>query len=409
MGDGYSDLVVSIHSAGGGCLDGWRARYLAVGEESEFGLLAQPVAFLDYLSASLEAPSDPLLFYEGAGGRGNRVAVPGPYIPSGDLQFGVDPIEAIRFVKWGLGRYGHVGTAVSPAVETALDGEVDAGDTTVNVDDASSLSVDDYVQIGGGIGGDVGKITGISTNELTLELGLMHPHADDSEVVKVESPFTHIFGPTAEIALPSFTARIGKNVFEHTFAGATVSGLRFSVDRGFLTCTVNVQAQKDSHAGLNAGGKSFPSTVYNFRQATTLIADVEESSNVESLELEIANGITAESGIRFGSRFTQEFPVEGIEVSGSLTLAFPDTDEYRRFWGSLNGAQESGASPFKLEQQFRSGDDWLKFIMASAYWTQVSTPVSGRGRITQAVQFVSLVDPIWDVINVEAINSKDRY
>ena len=385
------------------------SRYLAIGEESEFGLLAQPAVFLDYLNAGLEAPTDPLIFYDGAGGRGNTIAAPGPYIPSGDLELGVDPVQAIHFLKWGLGRYGHTGTAVTPAVETTLDGDVAAGDTTITVDDASSLVVGDYVQIGGGVGGDVGKITAISSNDLTIESGLLHPHPDGADIRKVTSPFTHIFAPTKERTLPSFTARIGKNVFEHTFGGATVGSLRFAVDREFLTCRVSVQAQKDIHFGLNSGGKSFPQAIYTSRQATTLIADVDESAIVEAFELEVANSITGESGVRFGSRFPKEFPIEGIEVSGSLTMAFQDPDEYTRFWGDAAGSQESGAIPFKLEQQFRDGDNWLKFIMASVYWTQVSTPVSGRGRITQAAQFMSLSDPVWDVINVEAINTKERY
>ena len=385
------------------------SRYLAIGEESGFGILAQPAVFLDYLNANLEAPTDPLIFYEGAGGRGNTIAAPGPYIPSGDLEIGVDPIEAIHFLKWGLGRYGHTGTAVTPAVETTLDGDVAAGDTTMTVDDASLLAVDDHVQIGGGVGGDVGKITDISSNDLTIESGILHPHPDGAELAKVTSPFTHVFAPTTDRTLPSFTARIGKNVFEHSFGGATVSSLRFAVDRGFLTCRVNVQAQRDVHAGLNSGGKAFPKTIYTSRQATTLIADVDESAIVEAFELEVANSITGEAGVRFGSRFPREFPIEGIEVSGSLTLAFQDIEGYTRFWGDAAGSQESGASPFKLEQQFRDGDNWLKFIMASVYLTQVSTPASGRGRITQAVQFMSMSDPIWDVINVEAINSKERY
>ncbi len=110
------------------------SRYLAIGEESDFGILAQPVLFLDYLSASLEAPTDSLIFYEGASSRANSIAISGPYIPSGDIELGVDPIAAIHFLKWALGRYGHTGTAVSPAVETTLDGAASAGVTVPAAD-----------------------------------------------------------------------------------------------------------------------------------------------------------------------------------------------------------------------------------------------------------------------------------
>ena len=385
------------------------SRYLAIGEESDFGILAQPVLFLDYLSTSLEAPTDSLIFYEGASSRANSIAVSGPYIPSGDIELGVDPIAAIHFLKWALGRYGHTGTTVSPAVETTLDGAASAGVTTVTVEDATSLAIDDYIQIGGGIGGDVSKVTAVNSNVLTLELSLLHPHLDNADVTKVESPFTHIFAPTLEDSLPSFTARIGKGVFEHVFAGATIDRLRFSVDRGFLTCGASIQAQKDSYAAINSGGKTFPGTLYTSRHAATLISNFDESVSVESFELEIGNNVVAEAGIRFGSRFPREFPIEGLEISGSMTLAFQSLDEYERFWGASSGVQEAGGSTLRVEQQFRSGDNWLKFVMASAYWTQVSTPVSGRGRITQSVQFASVVDPVWGAINVEVINTKYRY
>ena len=384
-------------------------RYLGIREEYNFDAAMPSTVFLDFLSAGLETPSEPFIFYEGAGSRGLLLAAPGPYIPSGDLQVGVDPVEAIHFMKWGLGRYGLAGTASSPAVETTLDSEVSAGDTTVTVDDVTSLIVGDYVQISGGIGGEVGKITAVASNDITLESALLYSYADNAEVKRVVSPFTHMFRPALERTLPSFTARVGKDVFEHVFARVTIDRLSFNVERGFLTCTLSVQAQKDVTGLLNTSAKTFPRNIYTFRHATTLIASIDRSSVVEGFNLEIANNVDAEAGVRFGSRFPFEFPVQGVDVSGSLALAFNDMEEYSRFWGLAGGPDEDGANAFKLEQQFRSGNDWLKFVLGSVYWAQISTPVSGRGRITQEVQFKAIEDSIWDTIHVEAVNSKDRY
>ena len=383
-------------------------RYLGIAEEGTFGTATAAVAFIDYLDSSLAAPSEPVVFYEGAGSRGFQVAVPGPYIPSGDLQMGVDPMNFVHFLKWALGRYGLVGTVNTPP-ETTLDGAAASGDTMVTVDDGTDFAVDDYIQIDGGILGDVGKVTAINAELITLDQPLLHAHFDGADVKRVTSPFTHIFAPNNESTLPSFTARIGKDVFEHVFEGATVDRLSFSVDRGFLTCSVSVQARKDSSVTLNAGSKSFNRDIYTFRHGTTFIAGVDETAAVEGFSLEIANNLDAEGGVRMGSRFPREFPVQGLDVSGSLSLAFDSADEYARFWGASGGPSEDGADTFKLEQVFNSGVNWLKFALESVYWTQVSTPVSGRGRITQGVEFRAMENPVWGAINIEAVNTKDRY
>ena len=198
-------------------------------------------------------------------------------------------------------------------------------------------------------------------------------------------------------------------MFEHIFAGVTVDRLTFSADQGFLICKMSVQAQKDLRGDLNDGSKSFPSNLFTFRTAVTLVDDVDKSDNVESFQLDIANNLDSLAGVRFSSRFPQEFPVQGADVTGSLALAFAGTDEYRRFWGASNEPSESDVGSVKLEQQFQIGDNRLQFILGSVFWTQVSTPVSGRGRINQTVQFRAVEDSTWDVVHVEAINTKERY
>ena len=338
--------------------------------------------------------------------------MPGPYIPAGDLQFGVDPIEAFHFAKWALGQYGVVGIEKTTPNATTLTDVATNGDTTIEVAAQTGYQANDYVQVGLGVFGDTVKITALGTGQSPYTwtvTPLLNSHASGVAVKPVQAPFTHMFQPTDAKTLPSFTARIGKEVFEHVFSGAAVDRLSFNVERGFLTATASILAQKDSRAALHTGSKTFPTDMYSARNGRTIIAGTNVSSLSEGFSLDIANNLDGEGGVRMGSRFLQELLVQGVDVSGTLTLAFADSNEYARFWGGASEPQESGADTFVLEQWFTSGSNGAKFIIGAAYWTQVATPVNGRGRITQDVQFKSVDDRIWDVVHIEATNSKERY
>lgn len=389
-------------------------RYLGLGEESSFGTGVPATIFLDFLSSSLEAPSEPLIFYEGAGSRGQAIVVPGPYIPSGDIEIGVDVVEALHLLKWSLGRYGVEGVDSSPP-NTELSSAAAAGDSTITVDDESSFAVDDYVQIDGGINADTVRITALDggagpTYTWTMTPGLVNAHNSAAEVKQVTAPFKHIFRPTLEATLPSFTARVGKGLFEHAFFGATVNSLSFSIDRGILVARASLLARSDNNSDLNSSGKTFPSNLFQFRHGTTSIDNVDRTNLIQSFSIEWSNNIDEAGSVRHGSsRFPQKFPVQGADVTGSLQLAFEDMAEYTRFWGGSGEPPEDGASTFKLEQSFVAGADVLRFILGSALWTQVSTPVSGRDRILQEVSFKSIEDIHQGLITVEVTNTRDRY
>ena len=388
-------------------------RYLGLNREPSFGTAADALFYLDFLSANLEAPSEPLVFYEGAGSRGQVVSIPGPYIPSGDIEVGIDPVDAIHLILWSLGRYGVEGSAKTAGGSTTLSQAASRGDTTIKVASKTGLAVDDYIQVGAGIGGDTVKVTAIdgtaSPYTLTVALGLLNDHADSTAVKEMQTPFKHVFRPTLDDVLPSFTARIGKGLFEHVFSGATINSIGFSVEQGFLVASASILAQKDAQVALNSSPKRFPTNMFTFRQGTTAIANVDRTSLVQSFSVQWTNNIDESGSVRHGSRFPRKFNTQGVDVTGSLQLAFEDMNEYTRFWGDAAGTREAGADPFKLEQSYVAGADKLRFVLGSALWTQVSTPVSGRGRITQEASFKSVVDSQWDIITVEMTSGKERY
>ena len=388
-------------------------RYLGLGEETTFGTGVPATFFLDFLSSSLEAPSEPLIFYEGAGGRGQAISVPGPYIPSGDIEVGVDVVDALHLFKWALGRYGIEGTDDSPP-STTLAAAAEIGDTTISVNSETDFAVNDYIQIDSGIGADTVKIAALDggagpTYSWTISPGLLNVHSSDDAVKRVTTPFKHIFRPTQESTLPSFTARVGKGLFEHTFFGTAINSISFSVDRGILVVRASLLSQIDKNTALDSASKTFPSSLFLFRHGATAIDGVDRTSMVQSFSIQWSNNIDEAGSVRHGSRFPQKFPVQGVDVTGSLQLAFEDMAEYTRFWGGSGEPPEAGSGTFKFDQSFSIGADVLRFILGSALWTQVSTPVSGRDRILQEVSFKSIDDPSWDLITVEVTNNKERY
>ena len=84
-----------------------RNRYIGIVEEPEFGTtnILTPAIYLDIASTSLDAPSNPNLFYTGGLGRGTSKVVQGAYLPEGDIQYAADLHSIGYFFKWALGQY----------------------------------------------------------------------------------------------------------------------------------------------------------------------------------------------------------------------------------------------------------------------------------------------------------------
>ena len=86
-------------------------RYAGFAEETTFNQTPSPAAafYVDQTSASVNAPKESELIYEGGLGRAPRLHRPGFYSVSGDVEYAFD-IRTIGWVlKWALGGYEYVG------------------------------------------------------------------------------------------------------------------------------------------------------------------------------------------------------------------------------------------------------------------------------------------------------------
>src|SRR5690606_32486024 len=73
-----------------------------------------------------------------------------------------------------------------------------------------------------------------------------------SDVVEgyITAPYTHIFSPATTPLMHSFSAKIGKDIFEHIFLGNVVSSISLEVANEWALMTVSTVGAKDKKSTL---------------------------------------------------------------------------------------------------------------------------------------------------------------
>lgn len=199
---------------------------------------------------------------------------------------------------------------------------------------------------------------------------------------------THEAFGVNEAILPSFTTRLGKDVFEHVFAGCVVDSLVLDLAGDFLLATMELGAQKDSKAALQAVDAlllpdEFPLAFHEVTLELPAASDL--SASVKALTLTIANGLRPDSGRSIGSRFARRLPVGEREVTLGLDLWYEDTAQLETFWGAVGGPADAGATDFITKIIADAGiDGSLVLDFPSTHFSQVQQQGSGRDEITRS-------------------------
>lgn len=385
-------------------------RYFGFGQEAAFGQEQTNMAgYLDFLRTDLDVPNSSPIVYEGAG-RAPTAVIPGPYIPRGTIEAGVDENVWPWLLYFLCGAFKQEGTAVSGGGDTTLDGTAAAGQKVVPLTATTNFNIDDWVTIGYQENGQIASVQdGVS---ITLKENLIKTHLSGAVCKEITAPFIHKFMPSAGLALPSFTARIGRQVTEHRFLGCNIQEATFSAERGFLNAALTILAQKDAKASIDLAGKSMPEALFGFREAYVLFG-TGDGSNRTALHTRASityrNEIDEDGAIRFGSRFPVGYSLGGVEITGQFTLAFDDTSEYERFWGGAGGPQEDVVGAARIELGFNAGPSrFLSITIDNATWIRVGAPVSGRDRIYQTVD-VRAIDYSGTAVLFVVRNNIGRY
>lgn len=364
-------------------------RYVRLVEETTHGTPVAGGVYADPQSVTLDPPDDQALIWPSASGVDRQLAA-GPYISEGDVVLPLDDVVLGYLLKWLLGQYTTTGTAVGGGGNTTLSGAAAKGDTIISVADALNFAVADKVQIGTGNVAEVHEIQAINGTDLTLTKALRFAHAAAETVTEVTSPYTHQFSRGSNQILTPFTVGVGKDIYEHIFAGCIANQLQIEVADEISALTLGVLASKDSKGALASAVTFGEGNLFAPHDVTGSIAGTDESARILGLSLTLNHNADLEGGRGIGSRFPRRGFRGQLTVEGELTLTFIDTQELERFW-SAPGATGPGntlATP-SLDLNFGSG---LDISLPRVTYTGVGQPVSGAGRIEQTVNFRALYD-----------------
>ena len=295
-------------------------RYAGFGEEATFGTAVPATIHTDIMSATLDTPDDPNLYYPGGLGRARRVVRPGYYAPTGNVVQGLDVDIAAYLLRWTLGGYNFV-----------------AG-----------------------------------------------------------TPGRHdIWGTMQNVILPSFTTRVGKDVFEHVFAGCVINSLQIQADDSFAAITADIVAQKDSGADLASVGdlELSDEVIMAFHEITIAPhAPVLEPARVRSMDLNIANNVDASSGRGIGSRHPYRLPAGERVISGTFGLWFEDLTQKQSFWGDSAGPAAGGAFETSITLEIMASlDRRITINLPSVIISSHNAQPSERNRLDEVITIQAMV------------------
>lgn len=221
--------------------------------------------------------------------------------------------------------------------------------------------------------------------------------------------YTHTFFPQQDSLLKSFTARVGKDKFEHVFSGCVVSSMSLTGDANIINATVNILGGKDQKEDLNPSPTFTYGNVYAPCNVTMEVDNVDRSIYIERFTLNIENGADNASGITFGSRFPRRAYRGALLVTMELGVSFFDTSELERFWGDPAGAVGC-QTPGTYNTIIHLGTD-IDIILPRCVYTAVTTPLEGRERIQQTVSLRALasMDGLTSPITFAITNDVEEY
>lgn len=227
------------------------------------------------------------------------------------------------------------------------------------------------------------------------------------EVTGTTPSFTHRFFPEQSALMKSFTARAGKDVFEHVFTGCVVENISLELDDGFLLASVDLLGGKDSKSSLQATPTFTQGAIYAPHQVTASINGTDESANIESFSITIETGADNEAGLTIGNRFPRRAYRGAFMVEIELGLSFFSTTQLEKFWGTATGPTTTTLQEF--EMTINVGPD-IDIIIPRAVYTAMEQPLGGRDRIEQTATLRALVkDDGTGPIEFSITNDKASY
>src|SRR5690606_23108175 len=193
---------------------------------------------------------------------------------------------------------------------------------------------------------------------------------DDGEG-NITAPYTHIFSPATTPLMHSFSAKIGKDIFEHIFLGNVVSSISLEVANEWALMTVSTVGAKDKKSTLEQNIEYTEGTYFTAPMASLRKNNVDISASINSLSLSIETGANIEDSAGFGSRFPTKAFRGALVVNLEAELGFDSIEELIAFWGDNDGPSTTNINEFSYTLSF--GDN-LDLIFPRLVYTASGQP-----------------------------------
>lgn len=194
------------------------------------------------------------------------------------------------------------------------------------------------------------------------------------------APNTHEFWGVLTYTPTSFTTRVGKDNFEHVFLGTVLNKFEISMEDGLGSLKTDMLAQKDKKGTLRdtlnkPDPDLYPLAFYN---TSNKINSVDVSSITQKWDLSFDNGIKAEDGQGFGSRFPYFFKRNGASIELGVTVNDDSTTYLESLWGGSTGPADTVSPNFPVLTTFDSGDFGNMVVsLPSCYYKETPTDLKG--------------------------------
>lgn len=300
-------------------------RYLKIGEEKEYAKEAEEYEETIDPETASLDPAGEDKLIYEGMGGLDRTAGLGVYSTEGDIEIPVDDLATGWFWKWALGGYEVKGT----------EEEDDEGETTI------------------------------------------------------KAPYTHTFFPSTSALMDSFSAKIGKDIFEHIYLGNVITEIELEIEDEWALMSISTEGAKDKKGSLDDDIEYTDGMLFTAPMASLSKDDSDISPSINSLSLSLETGANIEDSAGFGSRFPTKAFRGSLVVELELELGFDSTDELLTFWGDNDGPSETNMEEFGYT--INLGDS-LDFIFPRLVYTSSEQPAEGRDGITQTVTARALYD-----------------
>ncbi|MED5040800.1 phage tail tube protein [Geobacillus stearothermophilus] len=220
--------------------------------------------------------------------------------------------------------------------------------------------------------------------------------------------YTHTFYPARSALMPSFSAKVGKDIMEHVFLGNVIESLELEIENEWALLTVNTLGASDKRAPLATNIQFTEGNVFTAPMAALEKGGTDMSASVNSLTLTVETGADIESAQGFGSRFPKKAFMGSMVVTLEVALGFDSDQELIAFWGGTDGPSTDTLQEFSYTLHLGSN---LDIIFPRLIYTASSQPVEGREGIVQTVTARALFDQSTGTgpIQVSLTNNKASY